>query len=502
LDEIDNSTTPPGPASGRSPAAAAALSFVWPGLGQLYRGRRRLALLFGIPPILAALLLLYALRRGALVLAVQLFADRTVGLAAIALVVLMGVWRLASVAHAYLTGQGGRGRLQDRIVVTAVVAIIVASHLGVGMTLAFVSNTGTTVFSGGPDLADASTPTPSGSPVPGASPLTTDAGPTASPTAAPSLDSRVTILFLGGDSSAGRSGTRYDTIMVVSYDPKTNSVQMVSVPRDSVGFPLYSGGQVSISTRINGLSRDTLVKEVGYLVGIPINFWATIDFIGFRNVITAVGGIDIVNSSVINDPSYDWLNNLPAGFYLGTGPQHLDGDHALAYARSRHGSSDWSRAGRQQQVVVALLHQMAKFAQADPLSLPGLITTLANSVKTNFPSDQVADYIDVGQRALPTAVIRQVVLGPPYSVGSGDTRASTTCLVMPYVAGLSIQLFGKDSTWYRKATPGNTCVSAATPAPTATPAPSTGPTPEPTAAPTASTAPAVETPTPPAPPAT
>ena len=45
--------------------------------------------------------------------------------------------------------------------VTAVVAIIVASHLGVGMTLAFVSNTGTTVFSGGPDLADASTPTPS-----------------------------------------------------------------------------------------------------------------------------------------------------------------------------------------------------------------------------------------------------------------------------------------------------------------------------------------------------
>jgi len=78
----------------------------------------------------------------------------------------------------------------------------------------------------------------------------------------------------------------YDSIMVVSYDPKTNSVQMVSVPRDSASFPFYFGGTDSVSQKINELPKavqngwikspndgyTTLIKEVGYLVGIPVNF--------------------------------------------------------------------------------------------------------------------------------------------------------------------------------------------------------------------------------------
>jgi polyisoprenyl-teichoic acid--peptidoglycan teichoic acid transferase len=512
LDQIEEAGAQPTSARGRSPGAAAALSFLWPGLGQFYRGRRRLALVFALPPFVAVALLLFGLRRGAVVLAVQLFADRTAGLVAIAVVVAVGLWRLASVIHAYTGGApgafGARTRRLDRIVAAAVVAIIIASHLGVGMTLAYFSNTGAAVFTGNSDLVDLSTPVPAGSPSPeasvGASPT-----PTASPTAPPSLERRVTILFTGVDSSAGRSETLYDSIMVVSYDPRTNTVQMVSIPRDSAGFPLYFGGRVSIATRINSVPSSvkagwipspdspymTLVREAGYLVGIPVDYYAVMDFVGFRRMIDMVGGIDIVNASVITDPTYNWLNGRTAGFYLATGPQHLDGDHALAYVRSRHGSSDWSRAGRQQQVIVALLRKMAQPDQI--LNMPNLISTLASSIATNFPPDQVADFVAIGQ-AVPPENIRQVVLGPPYSITGVNylTSASTTCLLMPLVAGLSVQLFGPESLWYHKATPADTCGAPAAPSPTSGATPTPEVTTEPSLLPSATAAPAAATATP------
>ena len=258
--------------------------------------------------------------------------------------------------------------------------------------------------------------------------------------------------------------------MVVSYDPETNSVQMVSVPRDSASFPLYFGGVDSASTKINSIptyvrngwikSPDspymTLVKEVSYLVGIPINYYAVMDLDGFVAMIDKVGGIDVVNPSVIDDPSYDWLDGKTFGFYLAAGPQHLDGKHALAYVRSRHGAdnSDWKRASRQQQVLVALLHKMA--SPAEVLALPGLISTLGSSITTTFPANQVADFVAMGQN-VPSKNFSQVVLGPPYSITGISTVTASTCLLNAKVAALSIQLFGQDSLWYGKPAPANTC---------------------------------------------
>jgi LCP family protein required for cell wall assembly len=230
---------------------------------------------------------------------------------------------------------------------------------------------------------------------------------------------------------------------------------------------------VPVTTRINSvptyvrsgwiISPDspyvTLVKEVSYLVGIPINYYAVMDLGGFVKMIDAVGGIDVVNPSAINDPSYDWLNGAPYGFSLAAGPQHLDGKHALAYVRSRHGAdnNDWVRESRQQQVLVALLHQMAQ--PSEFLSLPSLISTLGSSVTTDFPANKVADYVAIGQN-IPSQNITQVVLGPPtYTLtGVNDVNsASTTCLINAKVAAESITLFGQDSTWYGKPAPADSC---------------------------------------------
>ena len=335
---------------GHSPSLAALLSFLWPGLGQgLVNGQRRAAAMFALPAVLALALLAYGLVRGPVVFAAQLFADRDIGLAAVVIVILLGVLRLAAVVHAFQGGaqHASRKRL-DRAVLVGLVAVILVSHVGSSYFLLAYSNAGTQVFG---DTANNSLIDP-------ASPGTSHApGQTPGSLPPPAAGGRVTILFTG--ISAGEN--LYDSIMVVSYDPKSNSVQMISVPRDSADFPLYFGGV--FSAKINSLPRYvstgavrspdspylTLVKEISYLVGIPINYYAAMDVDGFVKLIDMVGGIDVVNPKAIADATYDWLDGVHYGFTLSAGPHHLDGKHALAYVRSRHtvGDYDWGRSSRQ-----------------------------------------------------------------------------------------------------------------------------------------------------------
>ena len=455
---ILDENTPAARGRRRSPSLAASLSFLWPGLGQFYLGKRRLAALFAVPALLILLILTYQLRQGVVVFAAR-FADPAFSLAAIAIVIVAGVWRLASVVHAFLAGEHLKTRrVIDRAVVVALAAVIVISHLGVGGLLLVTYNADTQVFN--QDIVQAM---PTDSLAPGETP-----GPTFAPLPTPVPGGRVTIMLIAGSTQ----GALFDTIMVVSYDPKTNSIQMVSVPRDTGYFPLYFGGVFPYKINYlaesvgNGVLKSpegksraagltTFIKEVGYLVGIPINYYANMDVNGFVKMIDAVGGIDVVNPKVIADPTYDWLDNgrTPSGFYLSVGPHALNGRQALAYVRSRHtfGDYDWGRASRQQEVLVDLLHKMAQPSQI--LAIPGLISTIGSSISTDFPANQVADYVAMGQ-SVSSGNIKQVVLGPPYEI---PAPASMYCLLNDKLAALSIEWFGTESTWYGKPAPASTC---------------------------------------------
>jgi LCP family protein required for cell wall assembly len=455
----------------RSPALAAGLSFLWPGLGQFYLGLKRSGAAFAVPAVLVTVYLLLQLRQGLIALGTRLLTDRNYAIPIIAVIVFAGALRLAAVIHAFVSGPANPARrVLERAVLTALLLAIVTTHMAAGYTVWFLNDAVQPAFGGNQDLIDQATPPPTLPP--GATPSPT---PTAAPVVTPvPIDSRVTILFTGVDSSPARKEHLYDSIMVVSYDPKTNSLQMVSVPRDSASYPLYFGGQVTAKVRINSLptyvrngwvpSPDppytTLVKEIQYLVGIPINYYAVMDLGGFVQMIDMLGGVDINNPTAIDDPSYATPGGQIIGFKLAAGPQHLDGETALAFVRSRHGAgnNDWKREGRQQQVVVALLHKMAEPGSA--FQLPGLIKQLGASVTTDFPEDRVADYVNIGL-GIPAENITQVVLGPPdYTIIPKSTgSADTTCLLNNKVAQLSIQLFGTDSLWYGKKTPANTCPS-------------------------------------------
>lgn len=475
---IPNEPTERGP--GRSPSIAALLSFLWPGLGQLYLRNRRLAALFAVPALLVLPLLAYQMRQGVVVFVAR-FADPTFSRVAALIVLLFGVLRLVAVLDASVRGGLRQShRMVDKVVLVTLVAVVLVSHVGTGFVLAATSDIVAPLYQPNKMLADLSTPVASRGP--GAD------APTPSPTAVPRPDSRVTILFTGADDFVTRGELLYDSIMVVSYDPKTNSVQMVNVPRDSTGFPLYFGDHrtgVPTWLRINAIphyaanrhdlvSPDspymTLVNEVSFLVGIKIDYYAAMDFTGFVKVVDLVGGIDIVNASPIDDtaycttpsecwPGYDWLDGT-FGFRLAAGPQHLDGRSALAYIRSRHDASgnshgDNLRSSRQQEVLISLLHKVAQPDQV--LNYPKLISTLVLNTTTNFPPEKVADYMAIGL-GVPSQNITNVVLGVDAGFSTYvRSEAGASCMYNAKVAQESITLFGTDSLWYGKPLPVNTC---------------------------------------------
>jgi anionic cell wall polymer biosynthesis LytR-Cps2A-Psr (LCP) family protein len=157
------------------------------------------------------------------------------------------------------------------------------------------------------------------------------------------------------------------------------------------------------------------------LLGVPIHYHATMEFEGFIQMVDAVGGVDIDVPKAIDDPGYDGFGEGKRGWSITAGRHHLDGPNALAYARSRKsaGESDFTRAGRQQQIIVAL-----KDAATDGGSvfweLPGLIGAVGDSIRTDLPIErlpQLAAAIDeMGKGGITRAVIRHPL------VRSVDTR--------------------------------------------------------------------------------
>jgi polyisoprenyl-teichoic acid--peptidoglycan teichoic acid transferase len=190
------------------------------------------------------------------------------------------------------------------------------------------------------------------------------------------------------------------------------------------------------------------MKEIGFLLGVPIHYYAALDLRGFVRMVDLVGGVDVEVQRTIDDPGYGgWTNGHPIGFYLPAGRHHLDGQSALAYVRSRKGAgdNDFTRSRRQQQLLVALGKKLADPAMFP--KLPDLVWAAGDTIRTNFPPDRLGEMLDLGS-AVDDAAIQRYVLGPPYA--TYPTQASATYQLIPdlgRLSRLSIQLFGADSAY-------------------------------------------------------
>jgi polyisoprenyl-teichoic acid--peptidoglycan teichoic acid transferase len=174
---------------------------------------------------------------------------------------------------------------------------------------------------------------------------------------------RFNVLLLGIDKRDDEpaAGTRSDTMMIASIDPETKSVALISIPRDlwvtipgcSAAAGCFGGQQrINFAHAIGG--PDLTARTITGVFGLPIDYYARVDFRGFEDAVNAVGGVLIDVDTPVKDDEYPTYDYGYQRIYFAPGPQLLDGKSALQYARSRHGTNDFSRAARQQRVIVAI----------------------------------------------------------------------------------------------------------------------------------------------------
>jgi polyisoprenyl-teichoic acid--peptidoglycan teichoic acid transferase len=168
------------------------------------------------------------------------------------------------------------------------------------------------------------------------------------------------ILLLGVAGDGAEGGNLSDSIMVVSVNPSTPSVSMLSLPRD-LFLPSRIGdrkvNEIYAAARYKQGNRRGLeiIKDaVSEFTGMPIHYGAVVNFKVFAEVIDEMGGLDIFVPEAIEDPFYPDVDYGYQTFVVRKGFQHFDGDTALKYARSRKTSSDYDRAKRQQDIILAI----------------------------------------------------------------------------------------------------------------------------------------------------
>jgi LCP family protein required for cell wall assembly len=429
----------------RSAFAAAFLSFLYPGLGHAYLGRWLRALAWAILPTLAiaagAGLILSTSERSELLAPLLDPAMSTMVYGAIIVDLL---YRLAAVLDAYRLARdpsvGSSGsRMLSTVGLLGIVLVLIASHVAVARPLGVINEQFSELNSGDeselPDAEDLEAlgiQIPSFAPEPTAAPdepevVEEESTPSPTPSAGPGWDGkqRLNILLIGADGGRqGRADSSYltDTMIVVSVDPRTGKVAFISLPRDMSGIPLprdfgsayraYGGKYTdkinTLYTAARGSSLfpgndrergyNALMGALGQLYGLKIDYYVAVDLNSFRDTVNTLGGVIVDVQVPVYDPVYpsaDGRGNLK--LYVPPGMQWMNGQRALAYARSRHGSSDFDRAARQQRVVTSVRDQTDLSSLFSPGVIEKLMKQVTKSVRTNIPPKMVPKLISLAQ---------------------------------------------------------------------------------------------------------
>ncbi len=238
---------------------------------------------------------------------------------------------------------------------------------------------------------------------------------------------RINVLLMGIDKRPGEQGPfRTDTMIVATFDPKTKTGGMLSIPRDlyvPIPYPGIGSDRINTANFYGDLNKypgggpGLAKKTVEYNLGIPIHYYVWIDFQGFKKIVDTLGGIDIDVAKPIHDDCYPtddygcMVLDIPAGHL------HMNGDLALKYARTRHQSSDIDRSKRQMQVILACREKALKLNMVS--QIPTLWAQFRDTVHTDLTLDQLmalAPYAtgirsdNIKSRSIDTSMTVEIIL--------------------------------------------------------------------------------------------
>ena len=212
---------------------------------------------------------------------------------------------------------------------------------------------------------------------------------------------RVTVLLLGIDERRQETGPfRTDTMLVLTVDPAAKTAGILSIPRDLwVQIPtMDTEGKINTAHFLGdaydypGGGPALAMETVKQALGIPVDYYVRFNFDSFEKVIDAIGGVDLCVAETIDDPLYPAFDNYGYDpLHIDQGCQNMAGALALKYARTRHTGTDFDRAKRQQQVILAVRDKVTKQNLLPQLAAqaPAVLDDLQKSVQTNLSLDQM-----------------------------------------------------------------------------------------------------------------
>jgi len=200
-----------------------------------------------------------------------------------------------------------------------------------------------------------------------------------------STSKRINVLFLGTAGEGNNAPNLTDTLIVMSINEKNKEGFLLSIPRDL----LVKIPGKNIYTKINALYQegglDSLENILHEITGLNFDYNIVIDLEGVKKIIDQVGGIDVFVDNDIYDPAFPGPNNSYRVFTLKKGWQHLDGETALKYIRTRHDpTGDFARMDRQQKVLMALKD---KISSLHPLWNLAIIFDIWKTIKGHFQTN-------------------------------------------------------------------------------------------------------------------
>jgi LCP family protein required for cell wall assembly len=225
---------------------------------------------------------------------------------------------------------------------------------------------------------------------------------------------RVNFLLLGTDHRDGETDVpRSDTIIVLTLDPESKTAGILSLPRDLwVTIPGYGNERINAAFELGeqekpGGGPDLARKTVEQLIGVPIHHYALIGFTGFEKLVDQMGGVMIDVERPIKDNEYPDQNYSMRRLYFQPGLQRMDGFTALTYVRTRHADSDYGRARRQQQFLLALRKQTLQLNLIP--KIPTLLNSLSDAVKTDLRPQDVVGLARTAKDIDPSKITNRVV---------------------------------------------------------------------------------------------
>jgi LCP family protein required for cell wall assembly len=250
--------------------------------------------------------------------------------------------------------------------------------------------------------------------------------------------SRTNLLLLGVDRQEGVDwASRTDSIMVFTLDPETRAVGLLSIPRDlHLEIPGYGWDRIN-TANVYGYLQDypgggpaLLEATITANFGIPIDGYLMVNFQAFERIVDTLGGIDLYVPESLHDTRYpNPRPEDPYGYktvHFDPGWQHMEGKQALEYARSRMSTSDFDRAKRQQQILLAIREKA--LSAGGILRWPLLARAVVDEIKTDMDLRQLLG-LAVRAMRMDTSNLRQVVLEYPLVVD--HRRADGAAVQLP-----------------------------------------------------------------------